>query len=153
MEDKMLVLIFQTFNGKLAPVSHYISAWNQTAKRFGDGMRTDSALLVTLCRTTAAWEHLWTGWKHSESEAGGPGRVVQEPGTGGVGASPRKDQQATVTRLQSERDRAINELKHAKKKSYNPKDDGRDGVVLKSNDDWKKESGGGKKRRRGGGDR
>ena len=80
--------------------------------------------------------------------------MVQEVGTGGVGASPRKDQQATVSRLQSERDRAINELKHAKKKVYNPKDDDRrDGVVLKSNDDWKKESGGGKKRRRGGGDR
>ena len=49
MEDKMLALIFQTFNGKLAPVAHYISAWKQTAKRFGHGMRTDSALLVTLC--------------------------------------------------------------------------------------------------------
>ena len=152
MEDKMLALIFQTFNGKLALVSHYISALNQTVKSFGDGMRTDSALLVTLCRTTAAWEHLWTGWKHSESEAGGPGRVMHEPGTGGIAASPRKDQQATVSRLQSERDRAVNELKHAKKKSYNPKDDDRrDNAVLKPSDDWKKDVG--KKRRRGGGDR
>ena len=92
--------------------------------------------------------------EHSESEAGGPGCVMHEPGTGGVAASPRKDQQATVSRLQSERDRAINELKHAKKKSYNPKDDDRrDNVVLKPSDGWKKESGGGKKRRRGGGDR
>ena len=75
--------------------------------------------------------------------------MVQEPGTGGVGASPRKDPQSTVSRLQSERDRPINELKHAKKK-YPKDDDRRGGVDLKPNDEWKKESGGGKKRRRGG---
>ena len=80
--------------------------------------------------------------------------MVREPGTGGIGSSPRKDPQSNVSRLQSERDRAINELRHAKKKkSYNPKDDDRrGGVDLKPNDRLKKESGGGKKRRRGGRD-
>ena len=76
MEDKMMALIFQTFNGQLAPESYYISAWNQTLRRFGESMRTDGHKLVTRCRTTANWEDLRTGWKHSDSEAEGPSRMV-----------------------------------------------------------------------------
>ena len=81
-------------------------------KRFGDSMRTDGVKLVTACRTTAAWEHLWTGWKHSDS-SDIPPRVQVESGTGARHSSPKKTddrRDQTIARLQSERDRAVNKL-------------------------------------------
>ena len=64
-------------------------------------------------------------------------------------SSPRKAEQTTVARLQSERDRALNELKKTKgKRDKGSRDNDRrsDTVDLKPNEDWNKD----KKQRRGG---
>ena len=118
MTDKLLMLIFQTFDGRFAPVSFYISAWNQTIKRWSDSIRTDGAILSTLVHATASWEHLWTCYRHAD---GADHRTAPTDNARNIFAdddaqtSKEAKLRDTIKKLPSERDQALSQREQARK--------------------------------------
>ena len=104
--EKLLTFINQEFSGQRPPLSFYVNAWAYTMKRWSEAVRTNSATLSSVVRSTSGWEHLWTMWQ--------PSAIVPAESPPIFSAPDNRELVAEVERMrklasqyQGERDRAI----------------------------------------------
>ena len=65
--DSILELMRRTYEGHLAPVSHYIKAHVATMRVFADGVTTDRKPLKTMVLDASQWKHFWSSYIPSRS--------------------------------------------------------------------------------------
>ena len=114
--ETLLELLHQRFDGTPAPLSHYITAYLQSARIWVEAVR-DGKSLENALSEEATWRHLWSTYarttpstpeKTPRSSAGNSGADIPESVTKEMSILRQQNKQ-----FQSERDLANNKLRQS----------------------------------------
>ncbi len=116
MSDTILRLVHNNYGGSLAPVSHYVEAWAQTAKLMSEHVSTNEGLLETFVKSPSSWRHLWTNYvKPANAPAGRAAKTSSGPDIDKDLADDMATMKERVRNMQSQRDKALAQAKKAGK--------------------------------------
>lgn len=130
--ELLLQFICNRYDGELAPLSFYLTAWTHTSQRISEGIRAERTLAEVM-KETSAWEHHWANWGASGGGRGNHG-----------GNSP--DLPKGVAQLQEQVNRLTNEkrpLQSQRDKNAHSKGQGGGKSAGKKKNDRGKNGGGG----------
>lgn len=126
----LLELMHQRFDGSPAPLSHYITAYLQSARIWVEAVR-DGKTLETALGEEATWRHLWS--TYARPMASTPERPAKPSTPANSGPDVSGNLQKEIENLkkqnkqyQSERDVALNRLKGSNGKAKDAEDEDAD---------------------------